>query len=177
MLHLKPYSEIKHLEGIGNFAVSKYYKFPFSFFYRHKLKMSIKMLEKSVYKNILDFGTGSGILLPELRKHAQFAKGIDKLDVIDKRWKYDVVICNSVLEFVDLKSTLTLLKSILSPKGILIVASPMDNWLSRLYFRLIKDRYSRHSHKKILTEISKHFKIRKYKTWLGLYFAVRATAR
>lgn len=174
MLHLKPYSEIKHLEDTGNFAVSKYYRFPYRIFYRKKFKMAVSFLDKG-YKSILDFGSGPGILIPELKRRAVVVKGVDKLDIIDPRWKYDVIMCNSVLEFVDLNRVLYTLRCLTG--GFLVVASPMDTWITRLYFKLIGDKNYRHSHLKIISEVSKKFNIVEYKTWLGVYFALKATPR
>jgi len=178
MLHrltLPPYNEIKHLEGKGNFAVDKYYKFPYRLFYRHKLRMALNLFPKITVHNVLDFGSGQGILVPELKKRALFVKQFDINDIIDKRWKFDVIVCCSVLEFCQLPHTLNLLKGMMKQDSKLIIASPMDTPQSRFYYKLIKDKNIRNSHAKILSEVSKVFKLETYTNWLNLYFALRAS--
>ena len=175
-LKLPPYSSIKEFEGHGNYAISKYYKWPYRFFYRHKLKMILNLMEKGkIYHNILDYGSGPGIFTPELKKHALFVNSFDIDDVLNPRWKYGAVVCSSFLEFSELPFTLHTIRNILNPKGKLYVASPMATGLTKAYFRFIKDKNKRHDHTKILSEISKQFKIEEYHSWLNLYFALRAS--
>jgi 2-polyprenyl-3-methyl-5-hydroxy-6-metoxy-1,4-benzoquinol methylase len=175
-LTLPPYKSLSHLEGKGNWAIRKYYQWPYSFFYRHKLKMIIKMMAPGMpYYNILDFGAGPGIFTLELNKHAYFVKSFDLKDPIDLRWQFDVIVCASVLEFVHhLDPTVQFLRKVLKPDGLLLVASPIDSALSRFYFRQIKDKNKRHSHKFIIQTISKHFKITEKRNWLNLYFSLKA---
>lgn len=172
-LTLKPYNSVKHLEGKGNWAVSKYYNFPYRYFYRHKVKMIVDLLRKdSKYHNILDFGTGPGLYTPELKKYSLFIKSVDRLEHVSLRWRFDIVLCSSVLEFVSLPSTLSVLHSILKKDGRLIVASPMCNVLTDLYLR--NDPQDRHHHETIIKRIKKKFVIEKINKWMGLYFALRA---
>lgn len=178
MLHslsLPSYSKVKDYEGQGNYAVSRYYKFPFSFFYRQKLKMIVRLLDEGkIYRNILDFGAGKAeIFREELSKHALQVKCTELQDVIDPRWKFDVIVCASVLEFTNLVVSLRVLKSLIAPNGMLVAASPMNTWLSHLYFKLIGDKNKRHSHKEILNEAAKHYFITSYKEWFGLYFVFK----
>ena len=163
---------IKH-EGLGNYAISKYYQFPYSFFYQYKLKMILNMMKGGSYKNILDYGAGPGIFTPELKKHGKVTS-VDISDPINPTWKFDLIICSSVLEFTFVDHTCRLLKTILHQKGEIIVASPIQSKLSRLYFNAIGDRKVRHSHLEIQSKVSKHFKIERYEEWLGLYFALKA---
>ena len=175
-LRLPPFASLKNLEGKGNFAVSKYYQFPYRFFYRYKLKMIVDLMPKGqVYHNILDFGSGSGIFEPELKRHALFVKRFDKHDIIDKRWRFDAIVCASVLEFCQLPHTVGLLYDLLKPEGKLYVGSPMETGLTKLYFKLIKDKNKRNNHAKILSEVSKKFRIEKYNSWMNLYFSLRAS--
>ena len=175
-LKLPPYSSLKHLEGQGNYAISKYYKLPYRFFYRYKLRMILGLMPKGViYHNILDFGSGSGIFELALKKHALFVKQLDLNSIIDRRWKFDAIVCSSVLEFCQFPYTTSLLSDFLKPGGKLYIASPMETKLTRLYFKLIKDKNKRNSHAKILSEISKQFRIEKYHSWMNLYFALRAS--
>ena len=179
MLHsvaYPPLHTIEHLEGKGNYAVSKYYKLPFRFFYRHKFKMIVDMMGKNKYLRILDFGSGSGIFRTELQRHGQFITCIDKDENFHIRtfWKYDAIVCASVLEFCDLDKVLLELKSILRPEGSIFIASPMQtNWTLR-YFNMIGDTNARNSHFQIKEAVERHFKIEEYKEWFGLYFAIKA---
>ena len=178
MLHslaLPKYETLKQFEGKGNFAINKYYQFPYRFFYRHKLKMIISLMPKgTIYRNILDFGCGPGIFTKELKKHALAVKSIDTLSELDSRWSFDAVVCSSVLEFAMLDVTLRALKNVLKSSGALFVASPMETPLSNLYFNLIKDKYCRNSHEEIIKKVSVYFSITEMKTWFGFYFALKA---
>ena len=175
-LRLPPYASLKQYEGKGNYAISKYYRFPHSFFYRKKLKMIVSLMEKDkIYHNILDYGSGPGIFTDELKKHALFIKNFEIKDIIDPRWRFDAIVCSSVLEFCHLSITLQTLRSILNTNGKLFIGSPMNTKLSLLYFRCISNKESRHSHFNILSEVSKHFRIEEYHSWMNLYFALRAS--
>lgn len=178
MLHsltLPKYENVKSLDGTGNFAVDRYYKFPFSFFYRMKLRLILSMFEKGyIYRNILDFGCGkANILKPELSKRALNVVSIDQQDHLDPRSKFDVIICGSILEFVDLEPVCQSLRHYVHPTGMIIVSSPLQNLFTNLYFKAIGDRWKRHSHKEIVDCLSKYFFIVKYRTWLGLYFVLK----
>ncbi len=170
-LALPPYAQIKHLEGTGNFAVKKYYQWPYRYFYRKKLKMIVGMMRKS-YDSILDFGSGSGVFGPELCKHSTLVVTYEKDEYIDKG--YDLVVCASVLEFTELPKTLGLIRYIMNPNAELIVASPMKSWLSKKYFGLINDKSDRIPHTRIISEIGKFFKIEKIEYWNNLYFCLKA---
>lgn len=173
-LLLPPYGSLKHLEGKGNYAIKKYYQFPYYLFYRHKLKMIVNMLGDKTYENILDFGSGPGIFTSELKRHAHSVKSFEINDVIDWRWKFDVIVCASVFEFLPaLNSYLNGLGQLMRYKSFMIVGSPMDTWLSRLYFKLIKDTNKRHSHIEILDALRNNFNVLDYKEWLGLYFVAK----
>lgn len=176
-LALPPYESVKQFEGKGNFAIDKYYKMPYSFFYRHKLKMIKSLMGKNLYKNCLDFGSGPGIFTPELKKHAYSVYNHDLEKPVDLRWKFELIVCSSVLEFCDLNTTLSFLRSVCKNNGTLIVASPMNTPLSRFYFNLIKDGNARYSHIAIISAVSKYFKIEKKKEFLGLYFALKAVKK
>lgn len=174
-LLLPPLSKVIDYEGKGNFAIRKYYKFPYSFFYRKKLQMILDVMDNK-YHSILDFGSGPAEIFREsLVQHSTKVVCVDKLDKVVN--KYDLIVCASVLEFVNLKETLPYLKSHLMYGGALIGSSPMDTKLSRFYFRLIGDENKRHSHHVILTELYKHFWIVKKKEWFGLYFSWKAYAK
>ena len=173
-LDFPPYSSVKHLEGAGNYAIARYYKWPYRFFYRHKVAMITSLMDKCPYHNILEYGAGAGILATEFKKHALFYTVYDKGYLFDYRWRFELVVCPSVLEFVDLPSSLESIKRVIRPGGRLIVASPMDTWITRRYFKIIKDGSKRNSHQTIIDAIQKTFEIEKLNTWFGLYFALRA---
>lgn len=178
-LLLPLYSQVKHFNGTGNFAIDKYYKFPFSFFYKKKLKMIIKYLEPNkVYHNILDFGSGKAeIFRTELKRHAESVKCVDIGYTLDYRWKFDVIVCASVLEFVYLPHTLRTLRGILNPKGLLLVSSPTSNILSKLYLWIIGDKSRRNDESDIIREIKCHFNIIEEHNWFGLYFSIKAVLK
>ena len=173
-LTLPPYSKVKNLDGTGNFAVKKYYQWPFAWVYRKKLKLIVGLLERKNYYNILDFGCGeANIFHPELSKYAQFVKGVDRPEKIDLRSRFDVVVCASVLEFVELSVAVARLKLTTSPGSIIVGASVMDTWLTRLYFKLIGDKRKRHTQKEIMAEINKRFFVINYNEWCGIYFSFK----
>ncbi len=174
-LELPPLLEIAHLEGKGNYAVKKYYAFPFSLFYRHKLKMILKYLNGKRYGAILDFGGGEPqIFNKTLRKYSSVVHCADRKEEINTAMKYDVIVCASVLEFVWLSTTVPVLKAILKPSGMILIASPMRSKLSNFYFNLIKDKGSRSSHEQIMGVIRRYFKVVSYNEWFGLYFSCKA---
>ena len=126
------------------------------------------------YTNCLDYGSGPGIFLPELKRHADKVIGYDLGDVIKEGWKFDLIVCSSVLEFCHLNLTLKTLQSLLKTNGTLLVASPMSTPLSKTYFTAINDGHIRHSHTQIIEAIESRFKVEKIDKWMGLYFALRA---
>ena len=177
-LTLPKYDEVKALEGTGPFAVSKYYKFPWNIFYCFKLWMIVQDLPKKKTKNILDFGAGRAkIFHEELQKHAERVLSVEKKEELDLRWRFDVVVCASSLEFMYLKTALAAIKCVIHDKGTLIVASPMDTWLTRLYFKLIGDTYTRNTHNDIIEAVQKYFTIEKCRRWMGLYFCLKAVPK
>lgn len=175
-LLLPPLSQVADFEGKGNFAIKKYYHLPFSLFYRQKLRMILELMNGEKYQSILDFGSGPAEIFREsLQGRGRRVECVDKLDKIIG--KYDLIVCASVLEFVNLKETLPYLKRHLMPAGALIGASPMETNWTRYYFSLIGDKIKRNSHKEILAELSKHFWVVKKKEWFGLYFSWKAYAK
>ena len=175
-IKLPPFSKVKSLENTGNFAVSKYYKFPFNWFYCKKLKMALDLMSHNQY-NILDFGAGCGILTPELKKRSPRVVSVQSLSECRPIWKFDTIVCASVLEFVNLGIYLPYLREMLSPEGELIVASPMKNKWTERYFKLIKNPSTRWSETEIFSAVNKYLKIEEYTEWMGLYFALKATLR
>lgn len=176
-LKLPLYESLKPYEGKGNWAIKKYYKFPYSFFYQYKLRMILNMMDSGYYTSTLDYGCGPGIFSTELRKHCHNLASIDRFSKIDPRWRFNLIVCSSVLEFTSLDFDLSVLSNIIERKGLLIVASPMNGLLPRLYFKLIKDTYRRHSMSDIVRGVEKHFKIVRLKKWMNLYFCLKAVKK
>ena len=172
-LTLPNYEVIKEYEGKGNHAVSKYYKFPFAYFYQKKLKLILREMRVR-YKNIMDFGAGPGIFVPELKKRSSSVLAYEPEQLIDPRWKFDLIVCASVLEFCELPHTLLVIRSMMTKDSEMIVSSPMDSWITRLYFWLIGDKTLRHSHTLIHNHIDRYFHVETYKKWFGIYFVIRA---
>lgn len=175
-LKLPRYETLKAFEGKGNYAIRKYYLWPFSIFYRHKLKMIVEMIGDEYYHNILDFGSGPGVFTEELRKHALFVSSYD-VNYPKPKWTYDVVVCASVLEFCELDTTINLLSKLVRPGGTLIIASPMKSKWTDLYFKIIGDTKIRHNQDSIAQAVNKHFQIVDYKTWFGFYFSLKGRLR
>lgn len=174
-LSLPDIRTISYLDGIGNFAVKKYYKWPYAPFYQKKLRMALDMIGQRKYGRCLDYGSGCGILVPELKKRCDSVVEFEKGNKVDDRWKFELVVCASVLEFTHLDFTLRLLKSLMYPFARLVVASPMDTKLTRAYYKAIGNKHERHSHKTIVEFVKRHFEIEKYEEWNGMYFALKAS--
>ena len=173
-LELPPYSSLMQYESRGNYAIKKYYTWPYSMFYKHKLKMILSLMDRPYYDNIMDFGSGPGIFIPTLRKRSVHVFSYEPEKALNPYWRFELIICASVLEFIpDLNNTCKDLASMLKEDGKLIVASPMKTPLARVYFKLIKDRKERHDHIKIVSTLWKYLKLEEYEKWLGLYFVAR----
>lgn len=136
--------------------------------------MIVNLMEDKMYKNCLDYGAGPGIFTPELKKHAYSVLSHDINNAVDLRWKFELIVCASVLEFCHLNTTLDFLHGICRHNGTILVASPMQTKMSKAYFKSIKDDKIRYSHTEIIGAVSKRFEIEKIDYWMGLYFALRA---
>jgi len=175
-LNLPDLKLISRYEKTGNHAVSKYYKFPYSFFYQKKLKLILSLMDKQ-YDNIMDFGAGPArIFSPELRKRCNRLVSWDIGDTFNPHWRFSAIVCASVIEFVpNPYETFKLLISVLKTGGHIFIASPMDTPITRAYFNFIKDTRKRHPHGHIKTtgECSYYWNLESYKEWRGLYFAMK----
>ena len=132
------------------------YKFPIKYIQRYRFSRIIKLLGPGYYSTLLEAGTGSGIFIPELSRHAQkmYACDIhtkfDHLPAMFSRYKvnncevstqsieqtnfpdasFDVIIAVSVLEFVpDINKALAEIKRLLKPNGVFITICPMESRL------------------------------------------------
>jgi 2-polyprenyl-3-methyl-5-hydroxy-6-metoxy-1,4-benzoquinol methylase len=132
------------------------------------------------YTNILDFGCGSGVMLPYL---SQISQNVTAMDVdllpIQRMQKYiplaknveikdatktaittlpassfDLIIALDVLEHVhDLPRTLNELLALLKPNGQLIVSGPTENILYKLGRKVAGPEYSGAYHERGIDEI------------------------
>ena len=175
-LALPSYESVKHLDGKGNYAVSRYYKWPFAFFYQKKLKMILDMMNGRIYENILDYGAGPAHMFsPELKKHCYRLVSYGNSSGINKDWRFSAIVCASVLEFTkDPWATLIMLDSMLKTGGHIYIASPMSTPITRFYFKLIGDKQFRWPHFYIKNLVDYRFKVEEYQEWNSLYFALRA---
>jgi ubiquinone/menaquinone biosynthesis C-methylase UbiE len=130
------------------------YKFPIKYVQLYRFKTIIKLLGDKKFPRLLEIGTGSGILLPELARHCDKlyacdihphmdkiqnllrhyevdnyevkSQSIEKTDYPDNY--FDVIVGVSVLEFVnDLHSSISEIKRILKDDGIFVTICPMQN--------------------------------------------------
>lgn len=132
------------------------------------------------YEYILDFGCGSGVMLPFLsdisshvtamdvdllplqrvQNHIPLAKNIEVIDASTTSItnlplnRYDLIIALDVLEHVqDLPRTLNDLLALLKPDGQLIVSSPTENILYQVGRKIAGPEYSGAYHERGIAEI------------------------
>jgi 2-polyprenyl-3-methyl-5-hydroxy-6-metoxy-1,4-benzoquinol methylase len=149
------------------------------FWQRHRVVMD--HIEKNApYKNILDFGCGSGVMLPFLSqmgkrvtaidldllplerviKHIPLAGNVTALDAnqtsvshLPER-SFDLIVALDVLEHVDdLPRALSELICLLEPGGQLVVSGPTENILYQVGRRLAGSEYSGEYHERGIAEI------------------------
>jgi ubiquinone/menaquinone biosynthesis C-methylase UbiE len=130
------------------------YKFPIKYIQLYRFKRIIKLLGKTKYPVLLEAGTGSGILLPELSLHCEklvacdihanfnhihqlmeqyhfknyevSTQSIEATTYPDR--SFDAVVAVSVLEFVtDLPKAISEIKRILKDDGVFITICPMKS--------------------------------------------------
>lgn len=120
------------------------------------MELAIDFLENRKFKNIVDIGCGSGILLPTLRLFSKKVIGMDmhnklksvkeniggvfvKGDITKIPFKNVHCICAlSILEHVNIHKSLRELEKCLSPEGIAIFGIPSENFFVRLWFKIKK---------------------------------------
>ncbi len=132
------------------------------------------------YENVLDFGCGSGVMLPHLsniskhvtamdvdllplqlaQKHIPLASNIEVKDASQTAIhdlspnSFDLIIALDVLEHVhDLPGTLNELLALLKPNGRLIVSGPTENILYQIGRKLAGPEYSGAYHERGIAEI------------------------
>lgn len=143
------------------------YQFPIKYVQRYRFKVIVRLLNKRVFPNLLEVGTGSGIFLPELSQHCRklFAidihphienienllnhykvkdfsvksQSIQKTDYPDNH--FDAIVAVSVLEFVDdLDAAIIEIKRILKDDGIFITICPMNSKLLDVIVSFFADK-------------------------------------
>jgi ubiquinone/menaquinone biosynthesis C-methylase UbiE len=143
--------------------VQLYYSWYAGWFYRHRLRMVSNLLDGESFNKLLEIGTGSGIFLLELLKHARLAFGMDihptfhgvrKMleregadlsrvelkhgDIFNIPYtdhSFDAVVCVSVLEhFIDPRPALVEIQRVIRPQCPIILGFPADTTITRLIF-------------------------------------------
>ncbi|MBL8100089.1 MAG: class I SAM-dependent methyltransferase [Anaerolineales bacterium] len=150
-----------------------------------RLRKVMEHVERGQYENILDFGCGSGVMLPFLsniskqvtaidvdllpiqsvQKYIPLANNIEvkdgtKINISDlSKNSFDLIIALDVLEHVqDLPKTLTELFSLLKPNGQLIVSGPTENILYQIGRKIAGPEYSGAYHERGIAEIKDEIK-------------------
>lgn len=145
-----------------------------------RLRKVMEHIENSHYENILDFGCGSGVMLPFLsniskqviamdvdllpiqsvQKYIPIANNVQikdatKINISDlSKDSFDLIIALDVLEHVkDLPKTLSELFSLLKSNGQLIVSGPTENILYHIGRKIAGPEYSGAYHERGIAEI------------------------
>jgi 2-polyprenyl-3-methyl-5-hydroxy-6-metoxy-1,4-benzoquinol methylase len=149
-------------------------------FWQRLRKVMEHVQTSSLYEGILDFGCGSGVMLPFLssiskqviamdvdllplklvQKHIPLAGNIEVKDATKtaitdlSKSSFDLIIALDVLEHVrDLPRTLNELLALLKPNGQLIVSGPTENILYQIGRKLAGPEYSGAYHERGIAEI------------------------
>jgi SAM-dependent methyltransferase len=143
--------------------IQLYYSWYAGWFYRHRLKMVSNLLDGKSFDKLLEIGTGSGIFILELSKHANLVVGMDihpgyhgvqkmleregadlsrvelrQGDIFDIPYpdhSFDAVVCVSVLEhFPEPRPALDEIRRIVRPRCPIVMGFPADTMITRLIF-------------------------------------------
>ena len=146
-----------------------------------RLRVVMNFVKKHApFEQVLDFGCGSGVLLPFLAAHSQRVLGLDvdllAYNVMSKRLNFpntievrdakqnplaslpaasfDLITALDVLEHVDdLSSTLRDLMRLLKPGGWLVVSGPTENIFYKIGRKLAGPEYSGAYHERGIPEV------------------------
>lgn len=143
--------------------VQLYYSWYAGWFYRHRLRMVSNLIEGNSFDRLLEIGTGSGIFILELLKHASLVRGIDihptyhgvrkmlekegadlsrvelrQGDVFDIPYpdhSFDAVVCVSVFEhFPNPRPALVEIRRVVRPHCPIIMGFPAETWMTKFLF-------------------------------------------
>lgn len=156
--------------------------------------------QKAPYHQVLDFGCGSGILLPFLcriskrvtaididllpfelvSRHLEFPANLQALDgnkitLADlPTASFDLIVALDVLEHVDdLPEVLSGLRAVLKPGGQLVVSGPTENMFYKLGRKLAGPEYSGDYHERGIDEVRKGLEMQMQVTSIAsLYWPV-----
>ncbi len=157
-----------------------------------------RFMQNSSYSNCLDFGCGSGVMLPLLAETAKRVVGCDldlapfrlmqtqfpfpeNVEVTDfapdpasNQSCFDLIVALDVLEHVDdLGEILSQFHQLLSPQGALLVSGPTENLLYRVGRRIAGREFTGHYHHRTIYDIRaamvEHFHVQ---TWATLYYPI-----
>jgi 2-polyprenyl-3-methyl-5-hydroxy-6-metoxy-1,4-benzoquinol methylase len=148
-----------------------------------RLHTAMNFIEKQApYEHVLDFGCGSGVMLPflaqhshhvtamdidlvpleRMKKHIPLAKNIQVLDANQTSLSqltpksFDLINALDVLEHVDdLLRTLHELLTLLKPNGQLVVSGPTENTVYRIGRKLAGPEFSGDYHERGTAEIKR----------------------
>lgn len=130
--------------------------------YRTRLRYAVELLGPAKLRSLLEVGTGSGILLPELSRHTDRLVAIDihdrlpeVRDLLEKEGvhaevihgdlfampfedaEFDALLCASVLEHLtDLDAALRQFTRVVAPGGTIVLGFPVRNIVTDTFFRL-----------------------------------------
>jgi len=146
-----------------------------------RLHKAINYLERDApYEHILDFGCGSGVMLPflceistrvtamdidllpleRINHQKAFSSNLEILNARDVKLtdlpkaSFDVIVATDVLEHVDdLPGTLSAMISLLKPQGQIIISGPTENIFYRIGRALAGPEYSGDYHERGIPEV------------------------
>jgi 2-polyprenyl-3-methyl-5-hydroxy-6-metoxy-1,4-benzoquinol methylase len=149
-----------------------YYKIHTKYLYRHRIQLGLDLLKSDTFENVLDFGYGSGLLMPSLSTISKKIYGIDiasdpvivqsalkqlnisaelkQEDITKVNYPsdfFDLIVCFSVFEHIDdPELILSEMNRILKPCGKILVGMPrVDKSMEKL-FKLIGYKDIHHHH-------------------------------
>ena len=149
-------------------------------FWQRLRKVMEHIQRPALYEHVLDFGCGSGVMLPHLsqisshvtamdvdllpiervQKYIPLAANVEVKDALKTnitdlpKNSFDLIIALDVLEHVkDLPRTLNELLALLKPGGQLIVSGPTENILYRMGRKVAGPEYSGAYHERGIAEI------------------------
>jgi 2-polyprenyl-3-methyl-5-hydroxy-6-metoxy-1,4-benzoquinol methylase len=166
-----------------------------------RLRKTINFLESSgPYESVLDFGCGSGVMLPLLSSFSKRVVGVD-IDLCPYRavskyfeftdnietheiksglsgcfsdHSFDVITALDVLEHVDdLKSVFEQFCRLGKKKGLVVVSGPTENFFYKIGRKISGKEYTGHYHKRNIYDVNKVMKqFMRTKTVFTLYYPV-----